>query len=183
MGVTTATTAETMPIYVTFVTPYGETPQKTQVPTITTAPPEEWVEIFHLNHRPFGYNKTAVSFDLNNPPMMINVSLIPVNETGTKTIFVKKAGATEATEETVTIDRFSPYAWFELTVRNKNTGQILLQDGFGNSYGKQYSQELNQTMKIINRGTMLIEMDGNLITASINMSVKKEGNIVNITSP
>ncbi len=69
-----------------------------------------------------------------------------------------------------------------MTVRNKNTGQILLEDGFGNSYGKQYSQELNQTMKIINRGTLLIEIDGNLIAATVNVSVKKEGNLGNITA-
>jgi hypothetical protein len=170
-----------MPIYVTIETPYGGTPQKTAVPTATTPPPEEWVEIFHVN-RPFGYNKTAFSFDLKNPPMVINVSLIPVNETGTKTVRVKRAGSSETTDEEVTYDRYSPYSWFDVTVRNKNTGQILLEDGFGNSYGKQYSQELNQTMKIINRGTLLIEIDGNLIAATVNVSVKKEGNLGNITA-
>ncbi len=173
------TTVGTTPMYVTIETPYGATPQRTAVPTPITAPPEEWVKIYRQT-RSFGYNKTAISFTVKNPPMVVNFSVKPVNVTGTKIIF---RGKVTQTEETVTYDYYSPYSWFEITVRNKNGGQILQQAGFGNSYGKQYPQALNQTMKVLSQGDLLIEMDGNQVTATIDMSVKKEGNIGNSTSP
>ncbi|OPY36711.1 MAG: hypothetical protein A4E35_01819 [Methanoregula sp. PtaU1.Bin051] len=109
--------------------------------------------------------------------MIVNFSVKPVNVTGTH-IITRHSGIYQ-TEESVEYDYYSPYSWFEITVRNKSDGKILKQAGFG----RQYSQNLNQTMKILNQGNLLIEMDGNQVTASIDMSVEKEGNIANTTSP
>jgi hypothetical protein len=105
--------------------------------------------------------------------MIINFSVRPVNVTGTKTI-TNPFGTKDDID--VKYDYYSPYSWFELTIRNKNTGQIILQDGFGNSYGKQYPAELNRTVKVLNPGNLHIEMSGNQITAKVDMHVKKEGN-------
>jgi hypothetical protein len=80
-------------------------------------------------------------------------------------------------------DYYSPYSWFEVTVRNKSDGKILQQAGFGNSYGKQYPQILNQTVKVLDSDNLLIEMSGNQITATVDIRVKKEGNIGNSTAP
>jgi hypothetical protein len=168
-------------MYVTIETPY--IPLKTTLPTtvITTVPttiplPEVWVEIYR-NKQYFSYNKTAFSFDLKNPPMLIHYWLQPVNVTGTKTI-IKHSGTDIETTEQVSYDYYSPYAWFEVTVRNKDTGRILVQNGFGNSYGKQYSQDVNQTIKVNNQGNIHIELDGNLITATTDIKVEKGENIV-----
>lgn len=168
-----APTDATTPLYVSIETPYGATAPPTAAPVATTAAPEEWVEIFRST-RSYGYNTTAVSFDLKNPPMVINFSVIPVNVTGTK-VTTDKFGTKG--DITVSYDYYSPYAWFELTVRNKNSGKILLQDGFGNSYGKQYSAQLNRTVKVLNRENLLIEMNGNQVTATVDMHVKKNENI------
>ncbi|MCX6692661.1 MAG: hypothetical protein NTW33_11605, partial [Methanoregula sp.] len=124
----------------------------------------------------FSWNATAVSFNLTKPPMIIDFAVTPVNLTGTKTT-TNQVGSKE--EITVTYDYFSPYSWFEITVREKNTGRILNKDGFG-SY-KQYSddtgQDVPRTIKIMQPGNLLIEMTGNQITATVNVSVIKTGNI------
>jgi hypothetical protein len=98
-----------------------------------------------------------------------------VNVTGTKIKYIKSGEG--YTEEQYPFDYYSPYSWFEVTVHDKNSGRILLQDGFGNSYGKQYPQEINRTVKVIDRGNIHIELSGNQITATVDVSVKKKDNI------
>jgi hypothetical protein len=108
--------------------------------------------------------------------MIINFAVIPVNLTGTKTT-TNKVGSKE--EITVTYSYFSPNSWFEITVREKNSGKILNKDGFGSR--KQYSddtgQDVPRTLKIMQPGNLLIEMAGNQITATVNVSAIKTGNI------
>lgn len=108
--------------------------------------------------------------------MVIHFSLKPVNISGTKTI-VHHYGSTSETTEDVAYDYYSPYSWFEVTVRNKDTGQILGQSGFGNARGNQYPQNVNMTLKVLNRGDMHVELEGNYITATVDVSVKKKENI------
>ena len=106
--------------------------------------------------------------------MIINFVISPVNVTGTKFITNRVTGE----EETVTYDYYSPYAWFEITVRDKNSERVIIKDGFG-TY-KQYSvdtgQDVPRTMKIIQPGIVKIDLAGNQITAMVNVSVIKAGN-------
>ncbi|MCX6692795.1 MAG: hypothetical protein NTW33_12315, partial [Methanoregula sp.] len=122
----------TTPLYVTIETPYQTptTPRK-QVP-VATPTPDDYIPVYSTTQY-FSWNATAVSFNLTKPPMIIDFAVTPVNLTGTK-ITTSKSLSKE--EITVTYDYFSPYSWFEITVREKNTGRILNKDGFG-SY-KQY---------------------------------------------
>jgi len=165
--------------YVTIETPYQTpTTQRILVTTLPTTPPAEWVEIYNKTQY-FSWNKTAFSFDLKNPPMYIHYSVIPVNVTRNVTIFQHwDAGPGQMTEETIKYEYFSPYSWFEVTVRNKDTGRILIQNGFGNAHGNQYSQETNRTINVINGGILLVELDGNLITAKVDVKVEKTDNIL-----
>jgi len=168
-------TSTTTPLYVTIETPY-QTPTilRTQVP-VATPTPDDYIQIYCTTQQ-FSWNATAVSFNLTKPPMIINFAVTPTNLTGTKTT-TNQFGSKE--EITVTYDYFSPYSWFEITVREKNTGRILNKDGFG-SY-KQYSvdtgQDVPRTIKVMQPGDLLIEMTGNQITAAVNLSVIKTGNI------
>jgi hypothetical protein len=171
-GVDTSTTT---PLYVTIETPY-QTPTilRTQVP-VATPTPNDYIQIYSTTQY-FSWNATAVSFNLTKPPMIINFAVTPVNLTGTKTT-TNQFGSKE--EITVTYDYFSPYSWFEITVREKNTGRILNKEGFG-SY-KQYSddtgRDVPRTINVMQPGDLLIEMTGNQITAAVNVSVIKTGNI------
>ena len=175
----TVTTAPT-PQYVTIETVYVPPIRTMQTPDIPTTPtatpiPDVWVEIYRITHY-YSYNSTAFSYDLKNPPMLIHFYLQPVNVTGKK-IVVKHYGLDIETTEEVSYERYSQYSWFEVTVRDKNTGQILAQDGFGNAKGNQYSQNVNNTIKVYNYGEVLVGLDGNLVTATVDVKVKKDKNI------
>lgn len=172
----------TPPIYVTVETPYvtiapssGSNttnsngyhtfPSQTQIP-------EDYVVVYSIRNQPFAYNKSAISFDLKNPPLIIDINL-SVTKT-TRTV----EGDSRALSNQWTsynVEDFDPKAYFEVTVREKATGKIVLQDGFGQS--KQYGSENSRQLKIRTRGNYLVEFDGNKVAANINLSVKREGNI------
>jgi hypothetical protein len=118
-----------------------------------------------------GYNGTAFIFNLKNPPMYINYTVVPSNVTVHKVYtdsFTKKT-------TTYTYSDYSPASWFEVTVRDNATKNIILQDGFGESKG--YSTYLTRTLKITKTGDILVEFRGNNITASATSWVKPVGNI------
>jgi hypothetical protein len=104
--------------------------------------------------------------------MYINYTVKPSNITYNRVITSKITGEGE---KTITIDTYSPYSWFEVIVRNKSSGDIYLQDGFGT--GKGYNEYLNRTLKVLKRDNMQIEFGGNNITATASVWVKPSGNI------
>jgi len=168
----------TTPLYVTIETPYqtstSDSFPRTHVP-VATPTPDDYIPVYSTTQY-FSWNATAVSFNLTKPPMIINFAVTPVNETFTKEVSSRVGLKGDITE---TFDYYSPSSWFEITVREKNTGRILNKDGFG-TY-KQYSddtgQDMPRTIKILQPGNLLIEMTGNRITATVNVSVIKTGNI------
>ena len=169
------TTMET-PLYVTIATPYM-TQEPTATVTYQTLPiispvKEDYVVIYSTRNQPFAFNKTAVSFDLKNPPMLIDFQLTNTNITR------NISGDSRVLTNEWTFDNtvyYDPNAYFEVTVREKATGKIVLQDGFGQS--KQYGTENPRHLKVYSAGNYLIEFGGNKVRADINMSVKREGNI------
>jgi hypothetical protein len=179
-GATSAVMTTPTPRYVTIETPYvtpTTIPPTAEVTATSTATPvpDVWVEIYRTKQY-FSYNTTAFSYDLKKPPMLIHYYLQPVNVTGKKVI-VKHYGLDIETTETISYEYYSPYSWFEVVVRDKNTGQVFAQDGFGNARGNTYSQNVNKTMKVYNTGELLIELKGNLMTATVDVQVKKDKNI------
>jgi len=175
-GINATCTTETMS-YVTEETPFqtGTTAYTTYqaIPAVTPTP-EEYVQIYGKTQT-FAYNKTAFSFDLKNPPMLIEFTVWPTNNTGTIVIDSRSGGHSD---QTVAYSYFSPDSWYQITIRNKTTGDIVLQDGFQNGYSQQAD---NRTLKLLTRGNFLIELGGNRVTASTNVSVKRSGNIVNMS--
>lgn len=174
--VTTPTTSGTTG-YVTLVTPYGWTQPVTAAP-VTTKPVEEWVHIYSVDQN-FTFEKTvAVAFDLKNPPMVINFSVVPVNVTRNITV-TEHYGTDAETERTFKVEQYHPLSYFEVTVRNRNDGQVVFQNGYSNSNagGRQYSADLNQTYKITKYGDLLVELRGNWANVNLTMQVEKEGNI------
>jgi hypothetical protein len=119
----------------------------------------------------YGYNGTAFTFNLKNPPMYINYTIVPKNVT------VNKVYTDTNTKKTVTktFSDYSPTSWFEITVRNSATKEIVLQDGFGVSKG--YQAYLTRTLKVMKTGDLLVEFRGNDIKeASATIWVKPIGN-------
>jgi hypothetical protein len=109
--------------------------------------------------------------------MYINYTVKPSNITR-KIAYTSKI--TGEGDKVLTVDTYSPYSWFEITVRNKlNPNEIYLQDGFGSAKG--YNEYLNRTLKIVKRGDMQIEFYGNNITATYSVWVKPDGNLNDTT--
>jgi hypothetical protein len=118
------------------------------------------------------YNRTAFTFDLKNPPMYINYTVVPFNETITKVVSSKTG---EKGEQVITLDTYSPHSWFQITVRNQTTGEIYLDDGFGKTKG--FPEYLNRILKVMNRNNLQIDLRCNNITATAGIWVKPAGNI------
>jgi hypothetical protein len=162
------------PTYVEEVTPYISVVPTTETHTMLTSAPipqDIYCRIYSTTNT-FKYNKTAVAFDLKYPPMFINYTVKPTNVTYKDVI---DRHITGQKDEEITVDKYSPLSWFEVTVRSKTTpDKIYLKDGFGAAKG--YNEYLNRTLKIVNRDDMQIEFFGNDITATASVWVKPEGN-------
>ncbi len=170
---TTIVTTTSTPIYVTIETPYPTpTIPYSTIPATVSPIKEDYVVIYSIKNQPFSYNKSAVSFDLKNPPMLIDFSLSVTNVTRNS----EGSSRTLSNEwTTFQTNDYDPMAYFEVIVREKSTGNIVLQEGFGQS--KQYGTEKSRHLKVYSAGNYLIEFAGNKVTANVNLSVKREGNI------
>ena len=171
-------TTET-PSYVTEITPYvsGTPTREPRSILIATPVPQDMYCRIYSTTNTYAYNKTAVGFNLQYPPMYINYTVKPSNVTYKDVI---DRHITGVGEEEITVDRYSPLSWFAVTVRSKSDPtKIYLDDGFGAAKG--YNEYLNRTLKIVNSGDMQIEFYGNNITATASVWVKPEGNFNDTT--
>jgi hypothetical protein len=120
----------------------------------------------------YAYNGTAFTFHLKNPPMYINYTVVPENITVNKATNSRYLTKDEVTYQFSTYD---PLAYLEITVRNKTSGEVYLQDGFGS----QYTSYLTRTLKVLKTDDLLIEIKGNKIKGTVNFWVKPPGNFEN----
>jgi hypothetical protein len=155
------------------VTPTGETHT---IPVSTMSPGDLYCRIYttKTNKNDF-YNKSAIAFNLQNPPMFINYTVKPSNITYTDYIDYQ---ITNQKEKQVKVDTYSPISWYVVKVMDKETGEIYLEDGFGK---EKYSLYLNNTLKISNQKNLQIEFTGNNITATAMVWVQPEGNFNDTT--
>jgi len=168
--------------YVTVVTPFTSSSSSDTEPHTSgfatyatpTPLPEDLSCLIYLKPQYYSYNTTAVTFDLKNPPMYINYTVVPFNITVNKVV-ASRTGTKSNDVQTFTFSDYAPYSWFDITVKNKTTGEIYLQDGFGREKG--YGTYTSATLKpILKTDDLLIEMRGNNITATTGIWVKPLGN-------
>jgi hypothetical protein len=141
------------------------------VQAVATPVPDKYVPVYNVSLG-FNYTMTAISCNLTNPPLVINVSIIPKMITDKKW-YQSREGSKEESGVTTQINAPSPYAYLLITVYDKNSKEILLQDG----YAKGYDTGTARQFKVLRAGLLWIEFKGNDLTAIVNMSVKEEGNI------
>jgi hypothetical protein len=171
-GSATTTPSPTPSGFMTPATPFPvETPPPTtssytRLPDVTPEVPE-YVSIFYKTLT-FRQNKTAYSYKLERPPLVIEMCIRP-NMT-TRTIwysYENKEGSVEGKTQTVT--SISPAAWFEVTVRDQVSGTIVAQEGFARSYGVETAKKVT----LRSAGTYLIEFGGNDLSAEVQIRVPK----------
>jgi len=161
-------TPEPDPGYLTPATLYP-TPTSTRAgPTLSQMPqatptPELYVTIYN---RTTAFNLThaaeAFSFNLTAPPLIVEYRVEPemitrskydTSDYGTKKDAVYKQ--TYPSED----------SWFKVTVRDRESGTIVAEDGFGNLY----SVDTNKQVFIGRSGDYLIELTGNKVMVHITM--------------
>ncbi len=172
MGETPAATPTSTPDYMTMETPYPTaTPESGPTygkPPATTQVQTTYVEIYNASHR-FTYDTIARSFDLRKAPMIIEFSVSP------DMIERKKEGTSqygEKEEFSVTTTVPSEMAEFSVNVYDKNTGKLIIDEGYGRIYG--YSEE--QTLTVRTPGLYHIEMTGAYVDVTTLIRVH-EGNL------
>lgn len=167
---TVPATATQTPSYLTQETPFA-TPTITQpptgTPTPTAAPEIEYFSIYN-DSLTFKYNVISYAFDLRYPPMVIDTIVFPelVEREVEKT-------SSYGTKETIKFTKLVPneLSEFKLTVYDKNTGDIVAEQG----YGKVFSDfDETKTLFIRIPGYYQIEMTGNLVDVDISIRVAEE---------
>ncbi|MCX6688082.1 MAG: hypothetical protein NTZ39_00025 [Methanoregula sp.] len=168
--------------YVTEVTPFetGSSlaikPIETQGYSVFPIPnpvPEDLACLIYTTKGTYTYNGSAFSFNLKNPPMYIDYTVVPTNITRHM-----MGGQKSGSDTTIVFSDYSPYSWFIVTVRNKTTGEIYLKDGFGP--GRGYNEYTAAMVKVINRDDLQVDFSGNQITATARIWVKPVGNFDNL---
>jgi hypothetical protein len=141
------------------------------VPTERTPIPQDITCSIFSKTAAYAYNGTSFSFTQKNPPMFINYTVIPKNDTRNRVYTDANSDSTK----TLVVSEYAASSWFEITVRNKATGEVVLQDGFGAAKG--YPTYLSRTLKVIKSGDFDIVFNGNDIRATVNVWIKPHGNV------
>jgi len=113
----------------------------------------------------FTYNATAVTYQLTDPPLLIDYTLTVPNITRTREATDPVSGG----DITVTSSYPDPQARFEIIVRDPVTKRVFAQDGYGGQYDISFSKEL----RILYPGNYHIQMSGNKVTAHVLFTVPK----------
>jgi len=131
---------------------------------------EGYVTVYSLTNQKVSQVLPIVSFSLLNPPLVIDYDVIPTNATDIKYMEYKEMATVH--EENLVINRPYEDAWFMIFVRNKDTGELVTEDGFGRSYSFQSPRQL----VLRETGNYSFEFTGDYANLDLTMKVKQEGN-------
>jgi hypothetical protein len=113
----------------------------------------------------FTWNATALTYEIQNPPLIIDFTLTVPNVTRTSIDTDPVSGA----DITVTSTYPDPQAYFEMIVRDPVTKRVFAQGGFARQYDVSYHKQL----KVLYPGTYHIQMQGNKVTAHVKFTVPR----------
>jgi len=143
--------------YVTMATPFPVTtatgsPTPTFRPPPTRTPTDIYLEIYNSTLF-FDYNATGLAYEVKTPPLIIDYSITP-EQVSREIAYTSQYGSKE--DKTAIVTTTSEFSWLEITVRNKETGAVIIQDGFG----KMYDWVPNKQLTIRYPGTYQIDLRG-----------------------
>ena len=143
-------------------TPVTTRPTSSPLPNISVEPTV--YKIIYLNTIDFTYSVSAYSTTVETPPLIIEICLVP--KMVTRNIWYESRFTTR--EDVYTTQTYiSPASYFEIRVRDKETGEIVEKDGFG----KTYSVDTRKMLQVRTSGEYLIEFSGNDIIATVQMRI------------
>jgi len=131
---------------------------------------EGYVTIYSLTGQKLSQVLPLVSFSLLNPPLVIDYNVTPSRAVDIKYMEYKEITTTH--KENLVINRPYEDTWFMVIVRNKDTGEIVTEDGFGRTYSFQSPRQL----VLRECGNYSLEFTGDYGNLDLSMKVKQEGN-------
>jgi hypothetical protein len=164
--------------YVSTVTPIKITTTQPSLrlvqPTAETTEEQDNYVAIYSNDLSYGTTDvpSAVAFDVVNPPLIIKYTISPKMTLDSKLIYNHTASQ-PGRDELINTTYPSEFAWFTVTIYDKDTGLEAAQDGYGGIYG-QFSQK---TYTYRTAGNYLIQFDGANSNVHVDMFLKKEGNM------
>jgi hypothetical protein len=139
-------------------------------PSVTQKYGEGYVPIYSLTNQNVSQVLPLVSFTLHNPPLVIDYDVTPLNQVRIKHMEYKMLETYY--EENLEINRPYEDSWFRLIVRNKDTGEVISEDGIGRNYSFQTPKQL----VVREYGNYSVEFTGGYGVLNLTMKVKQEGN-------
>jgi hypothetical protein len=110
------------------------------------------------------FSEKAMIVEVAQAPLIITAKITP--ETVTRTVVgTSQYGKKE--EFSVVVTRPSEHAWFECTVRDAGTSEIIVQDG----YNRGYTQNTDMAITIRRAGVFHITFGGNFVKAEVKMQL------------
>jgi hypothetical protein len=129
-----------------------------------------FVTIYSLKNQKVSQVMPLVSFSLLNPPLVIDYEVAPVNATEVKYMEYKEINVTH--EENLVITRPYENTWFMVIVRDKDTGELVTEDGFGRTYSFTSPRQL----VLRENGNYSFEFTGDYAKLNLTIKVPKAGN-------
>jgi hypothetical protein len=145
------------------------TPVPTPTPVLLRA---GYVRVVSLQNFDMSAALPVISLDLASPPLLIDYQIVPDNMTDVLILEYK----TKSTYHRDIVNFTRPYdeAFFAITVKNNDTGEVILEDGYGGSFGLQSPRHI----EVRQRGNLSIQIAGNYVNATLSMDAPAIGNTI-----
>jgi hypothetical protein len=132
----------------------------------------DYFTIYSLDNEEARTTLPYVSFSLVNPPLVVEYDITPLSITDVDEIDYKIISTVY--HEKLTINRPYEQSWFRIIARDRDTGKVITENG----YGKTYSLEPHGSIVVYKGGNYRFEFSGEYARITLTMKVKKEGNIL-----
>jgi hypothetical protein len=117
----------------------------------------------YKQHLDLNFNPVNFELEKSKGPLVVEFSTQPQIITDKKVVF---SDANDKTGHTITVTRPDEFAQLIITVKNKDTGQILLEKGYGGIYD---SSTTTQKYTIMNEGPYIFDIQGQKIGADLSI--------------
>lgn len=150
-----------------------EMPEIEKYPLLQPSIPQRnftgFVTVYALMNQEVSQALPRISMKLVKPPLVIDYNISPINITDEK--YVEYKVIDTLYKEIITIDRSYEDSWFRVVVRDKDTGEIVEEDGFGRTY----SLENQRQLVVRKSGNYSIEFKGEFATVDLTVRVRDDG--------
>jgi len=160
--------------YITEVTPVDSGRDESTlryIPLETPTPvPEDYMYIFSKNLS-YPDAPTALAFNVTDPPLVIRYEVFPIIAHDTK-FYINQTTSRKGQGELINTSYPSENSWFTITVYDRETGQEIDEDG----YGETYARISDHTFIVHEAGSFLVQFDGANANVQVDMLLKRAGN-------